>query len=442
MMRNAYRLKHVGCIVLVFLITGGFLSSSAQQPPTKFEIERARVMLDIIKDDVKKNYYDPNYHGVDIEVRFKAADDKLKQAASMSQLWGIIAQALADLNDSHTFFLPPSKRARTDYGWQMQIVGDRCYVSAIKPGSDAEKKGLTAGDEILSIDGRTPNRKNLWMIQYLYYTLRPQPGMQLVIKTPAGEQKPMDVLARVRDRKQLTDLTGGNDIFDLIREGENEDRLNRHRYSETEDLLIWRMPQFDLTKAQVDDIIDKAKKRKNLLLDLRGNGGGYEETLLRMIGNLFDHDITIGDLKRRKDTKPMIAKTRGSGFFSGKLVVLVDSRSGSAAELLARVVQLQKRGTVIGDQTGGAVMRSRSYPHEVGQDIVVFYGVSVTDADIIMTDGQSLERIGVTPDEIKLPTPSDMGAKRDPVLAYAASLLGATISPEQAGALFPLEWRK
>lgn len=59
-----------------------------------------------------------------------------------------------------------------------------------------------------------------------------------------------------------------------------------------------------------------------------------------------------------------------------------------------------------------------------------------------MKDGQSLERIGVTPDEIKLPVPADLAAKRDPVLAYAASLLGVTLTPEKAGALFPLEWRK
>ena len=441
MMRNAYHLKQLGCIVLLVFLAGGFLSSSAQQPPTKFDIERARVMLDFVKDDVKKNYYDPNYHGVDIETRFKAADDKLKQAASISQMWGIIAQALSDLGDSHTFFLPPTKRSRTDYGWQMQMVGDHCYVSAIKPGSDAEQKGLTAGDEILSLDGRTPTRKNIWLIQYLYYSLRPQPVMHLVIKTAAGDQKPMEVLSRVKDRKQLTDLTG-QDIFQLIRESENEDRLHRQRFSDTDDLLIWRMPQFDLTREQVDEIIDKAKKRKNLLLDLRGNGGGYEETLLRMIGNLFDHDITIGDLKRRKDTKPMIAKTRGSGSFGGKLVVLVDSRSGSAAELLARVVQLEKRGAVIGDQTSGAVMRARYYEHQVGQDIVVFYGVSVTDADIIMADGKSLEGIGVTPDETRLPAAADLAANRDPVLAHAASLLGMTITPEKAAALFPLEWRK
>jgi carboxyl-terminal processing protease len=427
----------VAFIALLVLST----AVTAQQAPTKFDIERARVMLNVIKDDVKKNYYDPGYHGLDIEARFKAADDKLKTAVSISQLWGIIAQALADLNDSHTFFLPPSKRARTDYGWQMQMVGDHCYVSAIKPRSDAEQKGLAAGDEILEIDGRTPTRKNLWMIQYLYYGLRPQAGMRLIIKTPSGEQKAMEVLASVKDRKQVTDLTG-QDIFEVIREGENEDRLRRHRYLESENLMIWHMPQFDLDREEVDKIIDKAKKHNKLLLDLRGNGGGYEETLLRMVGNFFDHDVTIGELKRRKDAKPMLAKTRGSGYFSGKLVVLVDSRSGSAAELLARVVQLEKRGSVIGDSTSGAVMRARNYPHQVGLDTVVFYGVSVTDADIIMADGRRLEGIGVTPDEVKLPLAADLAAKRDPVLAYAASLLGAKISPEQAGGLFLLEWRK
>lgn len=122
--------------------------------------------------------------------------------------------------------------------------------------------------------------------------------------------------------------------------------------------------------------------------------------------------------------------------------MLVDSRSGSAAELLARVVQLEKRGSVIGDRTGGAVMRSKSYPHELGQDVVVFFGVSITDADVIMSDGKSLEHMGVTPDEINLPTAADLAAKRDPVLAYAASLLGITISSEKAGGFFPIEWHK
>ena len=428
--------------LLITLILVVLPPVSGQAPPSSFDRDRGRMMLNAIKGDIKKDYYDPTFRGIDLDARFKVADEKIKQATSLGQIFGIIAQTLIEFEDSHTYFLPPSRPFTTEYGWQMQMIGDKAYVVAVKPGSDAEAKGLKEGDEIYSMDGYAPTRENMWKIQYTYNALRPKPGMRLEVIKPGGQEQQIDVMAKVTQGKRVIDLTG-SDVFDLIREEENESRLHRHRYVELgEDVFIWKMPAFDLQDTKVDDMVGKFRKRKALILDLRGNGGGYETTLLRLLGNMVDHDVNVADLKRRKETKLITAKTRGNSVFAGKLVVLIDSRSGSAAELFSRVVQLEKRGTVIGDRSAGAVMRSKHHGHELGQDTVIFYGASITDADMIMSDGKSLERVGVVPDETRLPTKWDLAAKHDPVLAYAASLVGVTIPPEKAGALFPVEWRK
>jgi Peptidase family S41. len=75
---------------------------------------------------------------------------------------------------------------------------------------------------------------------------------------------------------------GLDDYFDWIREREDEARLRRHRYYENmSDVFIWHMPQFDLSESEIDDMMGKAKKRKAMILDLRGNEGGDENTLNR-----------------------------------------------------------------------------------------------------------------------------------------------------------------
>jgi len=97
---------------------------------------------------------------------------------------------------------------------------------------------------------------------------------------------------------------------------------------------------------------------------------------------------------------------------------------------------------LIGDRTAGAVMQAKSYSHEVGAENVVLYAASITNADVIMSDGQSVEHVGVIPDELIIPTGEDLAAGRDPVLARAINLAGAKIDPLAAGKLFPVEWRK
>lgn len=66
----------------------------------------------------------------------------------------------------------------------------------------------------------------------------------------------------------------------------------------------------------------------------------------------------------------------------------------------------------------------------------VLYGLGITEADVVMTDGGRLENVGVTPDETVLPTPEDMAVRRDPVLARAAALLGVTLDAEAAAKIY------
>jgi C-terminal processing protease CtpA/Prc len=426
--------------VLGAAFLAGMHSASAQSLDS-IERQRAVSMLKLVRDDLKKNYYDATYHGVDVDGRFKVAEDKLKQAASLGQAFGIIAQAVIDLNDSHTFFLPPRRPERIEYGWDMQMVGDKCYVVAIQPRSDAEKQGLKVGDEVVSVENFRPNRKELWKMDYYYHVLSPRRGLRVVAQSPGGQPRQLDIAAKVEPGKAVVNVL--RDLNDLIREAENEERLNRHRFYKTEKIIIWKMPNFEFEPEQADSLMSgEVKGHETLILDLRGNLGGYVKTLERLVGNFFDHDLKIADRKGRKELKPSLAKSRGGAIFPGKLIVLVDSKSASAAEIFARVVQLEKRGIVIGDRTSGAVMESAGYPHDIGSDTLVSFDVSVTNADFIMSDGNTLEHVGVTPDELLLPTAEDLAAGRDIVLARAVELAGGKIDPVKAGALFPIEWRK
>jgi carboxyl-terminal processing protease len=396
-------------------------------------------MLQMVRLDIEKHYYDPSFHGIDLQERFGQADERIKNAKSNGEIFGVIAQALLDFDDSHLFFIPPSRVAKVEYGWQMQAIGDKCYVIAVKPGSDAEAKGLKRGDLILSIDGFTPTREVLWKIQYYYYNLRPKPGMRLVVQGPEGAPRQLDVLAKITPGKKQTSFSDLN----LELDAEDEAHLNRDRFFEKDNVIIWKMPGFDIyDERELANIMDRVKKHQALILDLRGNGGGLVVMLKRLVGYFFEQDIKVSDLKYRKEVKTDMAESKGNSGFKGKLIVLIDNRSASASEIFSRVVQLEKRGVVVGDRSAGAVMQSIRYGHEVGLGVMSFYGASVTNADVIMKDGKSLEHVGVTPDELLLPTAADLAANRDPVLARAAELAGLKLDPDAAGKLFPIEWRR
>jgi C-terminal peptidase prc len=399
-------------------------------------------MLDMTKDAIKKNYYDPTFHGVDIDFVFEQARERIKAAPSRDALMITIASAVLAFDDSHTTFVPPARAAEVEYGWQVAMVGDDCYITRIKPKSDAEAKGLKVGDKLLAIDGFKPTRKNLWQMYYRYFSIAPTARVNMTLLSP-GDEKPHNLTIETKINKSAG-LVTLQTLYErgVVRHGWfDSSKLNEYEQFGNE-LLIWKMHTFSTSEQSVDAAMGKARDCKTLVLDLRENGGGYVDTMKRLLGYFFDKDVKIGDQKMRKETKPMIAKTHGSGIFKGKLIVLVNHDSASASEIFAKVIQNESRGKVIGDTTMGAVMESKFFDLDSGFGKNLYFGTSVTVADLIMPDGKSLEKIGVTPDEIVLPTGKDLAESKDPVLAYASKLAGVELSPEKAGTFFPYEWPK
>lgn len=426
-------------LLTLVLLTVTAPASSAQKANT-LEIAHWREVLRTVKRELKENYYDPTFNGLDIEARFKVADEKMKTAESMAQLESIVAQFVLELNDTHTFFIPPTDGSRIEYGWRLAPVGSDSYVGAVRPGSDAWTKGLRPGDKVISIDGRPLDRHGIWLANYFNYTLEPEEAISLVVERPDRTQQRLVVHPNVNKR------IGGVIYTTLVEPMINrvEDyRSNRHDlYDLSDEVMIWKLPQFYLDEYDLADIFGKLKKYKALILDLRGNSRGFPNTLPHFAGYFFDSNLKLADRRGRKVLRPIVAKSKKGKSFKGRLVVLIDGESASAAEIFARTVQLQKRGVVIGDRSSGSVMEGKLYSMHVGIMRAIPCAISATSADVIMPDGARLEHVGVVPDTLLLPTAHEMRMGHDPVLAYAASLVGIDLDSKKAGELFPGKWKR
>jgi carboxyl-terminal processing protease len=435
---NHFQTRTLVCAITLLAWLASCHPLIAQQKMDRIERERLKSILNIVKNEVKDHYYDPSFHGIDLDARFKKADSRLNEVTTTSQGLSVIAQVLMDFNDSHLFFSPPPTNLEVEYGWRMQAFGDKVFVTVVKPKSDAEVKGLRPGDQIISVNGFKPSRKELWKVDYYYGVLSKRDKMMLSVLSP-GVEVPRELEINAQVTRQPQNITFAT--YFMFEDPYYNEENYKHRVWTLGNVMIWKMPSFALDPPDAEDLLGKTKRDGTLILDLRGNGGGYVKTLERMVGNLFDRDIRIAELKGRKPKDPSIAKTRGKDGFRGKLIVLIDSESGSASEVFARVIQLEKRGTVLGDVSAGAVMQSRHYDGDVGSSTSVPFSVSVTDADLIMADGKSLEHVGVTPDELIVPTAADLAAGRDPVLARALELAGVKLSAEDDAKYHKYYWK-
>lgn len=401
------------------------------------EKERRRG-LEVLRDVravLERRYHDPSFGGNDPAARFARAEEEVRAAASERMAFGIVARVLADLDDSHTYFVPPAPAAALDFGWMPRMIGDRCFIVDVRPGTDAAAQGLRAGDEVMAIEGARPERSRLWATLQLLRLLARRPEVTVSLRGSDGANRTVTVGARAGARGRSVSF---HEYLDALRQ-----RLRGRpgsRFAQVDGVLVWKLAGFDKRGRAVTEGVERARRSRALVLDLRGNGGGDAGALRRLAGAFLDDDApaTIAWLRARRQVRPLRAERwPARRRFAGPLVVVVDSDSASAAEVFARTVQLRRRGIVVGDRTAGAVMLARTHVMTLVRDYrLVPYAVSVSEAAVVMPDGATLEKVGLAPDETALPLAEDLRAGRDPVLARAVALAGGELTPEAAGGLF------
>src|SRR5437879_4263190 len=124
-------------VLAILIVIWPNIPDAFAQDVSKEEREVAYSLLNFVKDNLTKKYYDPTFHGESIDTTFSAAKEMIKNAHSDGQMLGIIAQSLMSLDDSHTFLIPPRLNAHVDYGFRIRIIGENAYVIYVKPQSDA-----------------------------------------------------------------------------------------------------------------------------------------------------------------------------------------------------------------------------------------------------------------------------------------------------------------
>ena len=408
---------------------------AAGQSLSRFERGRGLQMLDVIERDVRQHYFDSTFGGVDLAAAFDSARARVRAAGRVEEMLTAIAQAPLELRDSHTAFIPPGLAYRADYGFETLMVGDTCRVTRVDPASDAAVRGLAVGDAVLAIAGFRITRETRRDLEYLLY-LRPQSVLPLVVRQSGGSPRELTVAARVVERRRLVDLRSSIDLWELIRERDRSDEEYAPRMAVLEDrVVVWRIPSFSSAGEWIDAVHKSARRYPAMVLDLRGNGGGYVHALLRLLGGFYAADVQLGTVQSRRAPEPMIARGTGDAHTEAALVVLIDEGSASASEVFARTIQLTGRGRVLGDRSSGLVRTSIVYVHRVGTEMAAYYGAAVAIADLELPDGGRLERVGVTPDELLLPSGADLHGGHDPVLARALAGLGVSISAAEAGRL-------
>jgi carboxyl-terminal processing protease len=380
-------------------------------------------VLSQVSDLVKQNYYDPKLKNLDWKADVEVAQERIRRADHEGEMAAAISGLLARLEDSHTYFLRPMRLQPVIFGFRAKAFGGDVRVYEVMRGGPAEEVGLQRGDKIIAIEDFSTNRGLIDTEMRYFQYLDPRLTMKLKITRNGGV--PQDFV--IKGRQPANSSKEFVKLYEEYRKEENRQSKNNIVQYQNGEVIYLTFPSFEVSASEVNSILKKAKAARALILDLRDDGGGREDTMKNMVGHFFAQPTRLCQAISRNKKEEIIA-TPKSPNLTTPLLVLVDSHSGSAAEIVARVLQMQNRATVVGDLTAGKVNRAEMFGGRGGSIYSIPFGVAITVSRAVLPDGSELEGRGVRPDEMCVPTDEDLRLARDPCLDKALSLARRTIS--------------
>jgi carboxyl-terminal processing protease len=323
----------VATVFAVTLVSGGWLMqvgyASATSPATRANGER---LFDQVMQHVE-NFYVDTVNEPDL---YRKAVDGM----------------LLELHDPHSVYLPPDRLAKLNesttgryagVGIQMDVRDGWITVVAPLPGTPAQRAGILTGDRVVEIDGK-PTRS--WSSDEAIRALRGSPGsvVHVMIERPGSATRLPFSLTReeirfhsVQHALMLKDSVG---YVDLTIFSENSDQ----------ELL-----------AAIDSL--RRKGLRALVFDLRGNPGGLLDQGVAVADLFLDPGQKIVSMRgRTKESDRDYQDRRPQPWPQLPLVVLVDSGSASASEIVAGALQDHDRALIIGTTSYGKGSAQSLFP--------------------------------------------------------------------------------
>ena len=323
------------------------------------------------------------------------------------RVWGAIEGLVGSLKDPYSVFLPPTdaeifqENINGNFGGVGMEIGlrdDILTVVAPLKGTPAERAGILSGDQIVAIDGKDTSDMK---VDEAVKIIRGEIGTTVVFKI--ARKGAEDFITKEVTRETITIPT--------------IDTENR-----ADGIFVIKLYNFsaispDLFRGALREFVLSGKEK--LILDLRGNPGGFLDAAVQIASWFLPAGKVVATEDFGERQSPIIYRSRGYDVFNEHLsmVILVDSGSASASEILAGALQEHGKATLVGEKTfgKGSVQELLKVTPETS--------LKLTIAQWKTPLGNHISKGGLTPDfEIKR-TPEDRTAGRDPQLEKAVEIL-------------------